>query len=261
MPSRSTALALLVVGLVLLPGPLYASALDRLGGPERHRVPSGYVATPIDASNDSVLAERYVDRLAYRPQTLSYGYHADDYRAPNRTRRVLERALRASPARSADDAVRSDLRKIERNHSFLTLDYDDYYRLSVTTDDGSATVRANRSTDAEIAGVVRDRLVIEYGDLSPAERRTFRKIRNATESAEEYDYRPWSDEPLPDRPIVRKNGTHYAVSSASVSDDFGPSTGVFLGFLGSLVGVGCLLASGFVALHVRLFSENGESSE
>lgn len=252
MPSRSTLLALLVVGLLLLPGPMYAVAIDRLDGPERHRVPSGYVATPINASNDSALAERYANHLAYRPRTLSASYNADDYRAPNRTRRLLERAVQDGSATTDDDATRSDLARLERNYSLLTLDYDEYYAFSVAASDGTATVRANRSTDAEIAGVVRDELVVAFRDLSPAERRTVRKIRNATESEETYDYRPWSDEPVPDRPIVRKNGTHYAISSATVTDDFGPSTGVLFGFLGSLVGVACLVGAGLVALYARV---------
>lgn len=252
MPSRSTALALLVVGLLLLPGPMYAVAFDRFDGTERHRVPSGYVAEPINASDDAVLGERYANHLALRPRTLSARYSADDYRAPNRTRRLLERAVRNGSAATSDDAIRSDLARLERNYSLLTLEYDEYYAFSAVTSDGTATVRANRSTDAEIADVVRDELVVSFRDLSPAERRTVRKIRNATESEAAYDYRPWSDEPVPDRPIVRMNGTHYAIEKATVTDEFGPSTGILFGFLGSLVGAGCLVGAGLVALYARV---------
>lgn len=256
MASRSPALVLLVLGLVLLPGPMYGAAFDRLEGPERHRAPTGYVATPIDAANDSVLAGRYAHHVSFQSSDLQYRHVADDHRAPNRTRRVLERAIRRGEAATGDDAVRSDLRRIERNHTFLTIEYDEYYQFSVAESDGATTLRTTRATDAEIASAIRDEIVVGYADLPPAERQTFRKIRNATEA--DSAYRPWSDEPVPEQTLVRANGTYYDVEGMSHFDDFGPSRAVLYGFLASLVGVGCLLAGGLFALHAWL-SGRGET--
>lgn len=246
MAPNRPALALLVVGLLLLPGPLYADAAADATAPERHRASTGYTATPVDASNDSLLADRYAGGVTLRPQKLGYPHIADDYRAPNRTRRTLERALRDGTASTLDEAVAADLRTLARNYSLLSADYERYYAFAVTGSggDASATVRTSRANDSEIAAVVRDELAASYRELSPAERATFRKIRNATEAADAYDYRPWSDEPVPDARLVERNGTHYEVRAASVTDEFGPSGGVLLGFVGSLVGVGCLLAAG-----------------
>jgi hypothetical protein len=241
------ALALLVVGVVLLPGPAYAIGLDRLDGPDRHRISTGYVATPIDASNDSLLAERYAGRLALRTESLQYRHVATDYRAPNRTRQVLERAIRNGTATAETSAVRSDLRRLARNETFLTVDDDAYYALSVS----SGTVETSRATDAEIAAAVRDELVVDYGRLPAAERRTFGKIRNTTISSERGDYRPWSDEPVPDEPIVERDGTHYAVHVRSHTDDFGFPDGLLVGVAASLVGVTSLLGSGVVWLYGR----------
>lgn len=90
MSPQRAALVALLVGAVLLPGPAYAVGLDRLDGPEQHRSPTGYVATPIDAENDSVLAGQYGSTVAFRPQGLEYRHITDDHRAPNKTQRVLD---------------------------------------------------------------------------------------------------------------------------------------------------------------------------
>lgn len=251
MASNRFALALLVVGLLLLPGPLYADAVADATAPERHRMSTGYVAEPIAAGNDSVLVERYAGRVSFRSERLAYRHVADDYRAPNRTRRTLDRAIREGTATASDADVAADLRALEGDYSLLSVDYERYYAFAVTGRGANATVRTSRADDAEIAAVVREKLVASYGDLPAAERATFREIRNATASEDAYDYRPWSDEPVPDPPIIERDGTYYAVSAASVTDEFGPSGGVLLGFAGTLAGVGCLLAAGCVRLVGR----------
>jgi hypothetical protein len=249
-PNRA-ALALLVVGLVLLPGPAYAFGLDRLDGPDRYRSSAGYVATPIEAENDTVLAERYAAGVTFRTPSLKYRHVAEEHRAPNETRRVLERAIRAGSTTTDSPAVREDLRRIQRNHSFVTVSYDAYYTYSTSTDGDVTTVETTRANDSEIAAVVRENRIVDYEDLSEDEQETFRKIREATESEEQYDYRPWSDEPVPERPIVERNGTYYAVEVASHTDDFNFPDGLFLGLAASGVGIVLLLSSGVVGLYGR----------
>jgi hypothetical protein len=247
MSPNRTARALLLVGMLLVPAPAYAVGLEALDGPDRHRVPNGYVATPIDASNDSLLAEQYASRLAFQPEDTRLPYVAEELRAPNATRRTLETAIRNGTATVDSPAVRADVAEIRRNHTFLTLSWDDYHAFSLS----SGVVETARANDSEVAAAVRDELVVEYENLSAAERATFRKIRNATASEEAYDYRPWSDEPVPERPIVERDGTFYAVEAASVTDDFNLPDGLFLGFVASAVGLFCLFIYGSVRLVRR----------
>lgn len=249
-PNR-TALALLVVGLVLLPGPAYAIGLDRLDGPDEHRVSAGYVAEPIAAANDSVLADRYAGQVSFQPSDLEFRHVRDDYRAPDRTRDVLERAIGDGSATTDDGAVESDLRRIERNHTFLTVSFDAYYAYGIESTADATTVETTRANDSEIATAVREELVADYEHLPEAERTTFRKIRQATEADDQYDYRPWSDEPVPGEPIVERDGDYYAVEVASHTDDFHFPDGLFLGFGASIGGIVCLLLSGVIRLYDR----------
>ncbi|MFC6786661.1 hypothetical protein ACFQFH_12440 [Halobaculum halobium] len=233
MPSDRTALAVVLVGLLLIPGPAYAFALDDLGGADRHRSSAGYSATEIDVSNDTVLANRYAVDHSVRPASFAYRHVREEYRAPNRTREALETAIADGTAPVESDAVAADLRRIERNYAFVTAESDTYYAFDVA--DGELTATA--ANDSEIAAVVREQSIADYSSLPPAERRTFRKIRNATVSEEAYDYRPWSDEPVPERPIVERDGTYYAVEVTSHTDDFDFPDGLLLGLVGSAVGV------------------------
>jgi hypothetical protein len=252
-PSRSrVALALLVVGLVLLPGPAYAIGLERLDEPERHRSSTGYVATPIEAQNDSVLAERYAHEVTFETGDFEYRHVAADYRAPNRTARALERASRIGATTVDDRAVRRDLRRLRHNYSLFTVDDVASFAFRVETNDDGVRLRATRANESDVARAVRDELVVDYGTLPPAERATFRKIRNATRSDERYDYRPWADEPVPRGLIVERDGTYYAVEAASATDDIGFPDGLFLGLVGSVVGVVSLAAAGAVELFDRL---------
>lgn len=251
MSPKRAALALLVVGLVLLPGPAYAFGLDRLDGSDRHRTSAGYVATPIDAENDTMLAERYASGVTFRTPAFQYRHVAEDYRAPNETRRVLEQAIQNGTATTDSAAVREDLRRLQRNHSFVTISYDAYYTYTSTSSGATTTVETTRANDSEIAAVIREKRIVAYEHLSDDEQETFRKIREATESEDQYDYRPWSDEPIPERPIVERGGTYYAVEVASHTDDFNFPPGLFLGVIASGVGLLSLLAAGAVWLYGR----------
>ncbi|MFC7135727.1 hypothetical protein [Halobaculum litoreum] len=238
MPSDRTALVVVLVGLLLLPGPAYAFALDAADGPERHRSPTGYAATEIAVGNDSVLAERYASSLTFRPESFRYRHVRNDFRAPNRTRETLETAMATGSATVDSDAVAADVRQLRRNYTFLSAEYDTYHTFALADGEVTTTV----ANESDVAAAVRAELVVSYDDLPPAERRTFRKIRNATESEAAYDYRPWNDEPVPEEPIVERDGTHYAVEVVSHTDDFSFPDGLFLGLVGSGVGVVAVLA-------------------
>lgn len=250
MPSDRTAVVVVLVGLLLVPGPAYAFALDDLGGEERYRSSAGYSATEIDVSNDAALADRYATDLTFRPPNLEYRHVREAYRAPNGTREVLETGMADGAASVESDAVAADLRRLERNYTFLTTEYDTYHTFTLA-DGELATTAAN---DSEIATAVREQLIANHTDLSPAERRTFRKIRDATVSEEAYDYRPWSDEPVPDAPIVERDGTYYAVEVTSQTDDFDFPDGLLLGLVAAAVGVVAVLGGTGTLVYNRLRS-------
>lgn len=252
MPRKNAALILLLVGLVLLPGPAYAIGLERLDAPDRSRSPTGYVARPIDGANDTALTERYGDHVSLQVEDLRFSHVADDFRAPNRTRDVLEAVTANETVHIDDAAVQSDLGQVSREYPFVTREYETYYRLRLSERDGATRVEAVPATDAEVAAVVRDRLVTDYAELSPAQRRTFEAIRNATTSDESYAYRPWSDEPLPPTPVVRRDGTYYAVRGVMHVDDFSLPDGFVAGFVASGVGALCLLAAVALAVYRRV---------
>lgn len=249
MSDRSV-LALLLVGLLLLPGPAYAVALDGLDGSDPHRSSAGYVAERIDVSNDTLLAERYASHLAFQPSDMAWRHVRDDYRAPNRTRETLDDAIRTGSASTTNASVAADLRSLERNYTLLTREYDTYHSFAVAAADEAIVVRTARANDSEIAAMVRDRLVVSYTNLTEEERATFRKIRNAT-TADGY-YRPWQAEPLPPAPIVERNGTHYAVRQTVSVDDVGFPAGSFAGLVASGIGVLCVLAAIGLGLYRRV---------
>jgi hypothetical protein len=251
MSPNRIALALLLIGLVLLPGPAYAVGLDRLDGPDRYRVSTGYQTTAVDISNDSALAEEYIFGLAFLPEDMQFHYINEDYLAPNRTQRVLERAIRNGSATTRDQAVEADLQQLQRTHPLLTLTYRVYYVYSVSSTGGTTTIEATRANESQIAALVRANHVVSYQNLTKAEQRTFRKIRNATDDPDQYDYRPWSDEPLPERPIVERNGTYYVIEGSSDTDDFNFPAGFLLGFVASGLGLIALILSGGVWLYAR----------
>lgn len=253
MSPQRIALALALVGVILLPGPAYAFALDGLDDSDRHRSSTGYRAEPVDASNDSLLVERYQRDVTFYAEGLTYRHRADEYRAPNETLDVLRTAVASGNATTTSDDVRADLRRVDRAEPFVTLEYDGVYDLRLSTAGETTTVRAVEATDAEIAAAVREELVVDYESLSAGERRTFEKIRNATTSDDAHDYRPWSDEPMFETPVVvDRDGEQYAVAVASETDDFDLPDGLFVGITASVVGIASLAGAAVVTLYARL---------
>ena len=262
MNYRRTALALLVLGLLLTPGVWYVFTADDLTGPDRYRSSSGYTATPVDVSNDSQLADRYDSRLTVRADSLRYRHVADEYAAPNETRRVLAETIETGRATVRDDSVRSDLVAIDDEYPFVTNEStrDGVYALELSTEaDDTTVVRATRANDSAVADVVRRDLVVSYESLPPAEQATFDAVRNATVHDE--SYRPWSDEPVPDEPLVEKGGTTYAVETTVHVDDFDFPDGLLLGLVASGLGVLSLVAAALVAIVGYVRSEERQAVE
>ncbi|WP_435101421.1 hypothetical protein [Halarchaeum sp. P4] len=250
MPSNRTALVLLVVGLLLLPGPTYALAADSLMDADERQSATSYQAERIDASNDTLLAQRYGPRLTFWLGQLEYEHVREEFRAPTRTRDALERAVANGSATTISDAVAADLRALDRNYTFLSRESDDTdYAFAVERSTETTTVWASPATDSEVAAAVRERLVVAYANMSDAEQRAFENIRNATAHPEQYDHQPPDEAHLPPKPIVERNGTHYAIRDMSSTDTVTFPPGFFAGLVASGLGVVCVLAAALVASY------------
>lgn len=255
MPSRPV-VALLVVGLLLLPGPVYAAAIDSFT-PER--APTGYGAERVDLDDPETrerLTERFAEDVTVNLDHVAEPYAADEYRAQNRTVRVLRRAYRENESvRVTDDAVRADVAALARNASFLRPDFDhEPRRLVVDRPDDALMVGTREATASDVFTAVREAAVVRYDALPPAERATTRKVLNASVGEERGYYRPYRDEPHPFPAVVERDGEHYLVRPVVHVDDFGPD-GLFVGLVGSGVGLVCLLGAGAATLVGRVGGE------
>lgn len=248
MPSRG-AVVLAAVGLVLLPAPVYAGAVDIAS---TDRVATGYSADRVDI-DDADTRDRLVE--AFGHEVTVYPYHVADaptnrYNAPNRTATVLRRAYRRDAVRVTDEAVRADVALIAAEVGFVALDADHGPRRLVVERSGDAVVVSTRTAStAAVFDAVRSEAVVHYDELPAAERTTVDRVLNASTTDDGY-YRPVRDEPHPFPAVVEKGDDNYFVRSTIVVDDY-DAGGRILGMLGSGVGVVSLLASGVVALFDR----------
>lgn len=238
---KRTALAFLLVGLVLLPGPAYAYGFTELTDPDRSRTSVGYVATPVDVGNDTAVADRFATEVSVQPGDLLHEGARTDYETPNATHDRLVRAIEEGSVVVENDSVRRDLRSLDREAPLLTREFDAYYGFEL---DGSV-LRADRANESVIAAAVRDQLVVAAADLPRDERETFQKVRNATRHDEAYH--PSHDEPVPDDRIVTSDGQAYHVHG-TFPFDAGLIAGVGLGAIASVLGTLSL----FVCLAVVL---------
>lgn len=264
MERRTAALALLAVGLVLLPGPAYAVVVDdATGGDERHRESYALGAERIDPNTTAgqrELVRRYGTRVALPVESVTAGYARDGYAAPNRTASVLRAAIENGTAVATAAPVRSDVAAVADEYDYLRVDRgsdpadDPYYALSVSESGTRTTVRADRVNRSDVAATVLDRHAVAYDSLSPAERETVDKIlAESAEGEASGEYRPYSDEPVPDRPFVLRRGdAYYDVHVTSHVDDFSFPTGFLAGVVASVVGVLSILGGLAVAAVAHL---------
>lgn len=267
MNRRKAAVALLVVGLVLLPAPLYLGWAAEATSPPP-QTSQIYAAEPLDPENESdreTIVDRYWTDVAFSAHQVSERYSAGEYRSPNASREALRTAMRNGSATVDDPGARADLRDVAAEYDYVTDTYTDiegFYRLSVE-ENGSA-VRTERVSDDHIANVTAEQAP-RYSNLSPGEQRTVdRVLDNSTgehNSSMDWGYRPRVNEPFVDRmpTLVWKDDTLYSIFVYGHVDDFGPGFGGFVvGLAVGAVGLVLVLA-GLVLYAITIWRD--ESTE
>jgi hypothetical protein len=257
MRLRKVALLLVVLGILCLPAPMYLGWAAQQTAPPP-RTSQVYAAESVDLGTDSgreLVVQRHVTNVALSTHQVSERYSAGEYRAPNETRRTLERAMASGSARTADPAARTDLRRIGQHHAFAYDAYADgeerYFRLRVR--ENGSLVEATPVSADRIANATAERAAVRYERLSAAERKTVDRVLGNVSTDD--GYRPRVDAAFTDRlpALVVKDGALYSLHVTSHVDDFGP------GFSGFIVGIGVaglgvvlILAGGAIALVSRL---------
>ena len=237
MKSRRIALLLIVLGCLCLPTPLYLSWAANATAPPPHtsQIYSAESLNPANQSDQERIVGRYGSATSISIHQVSERYSADEYRVPNKTRRVLETAMESGSATVDNTSVQADLRMIARNITFV---YDafgesnQYYRLRLS--ENGSLAQTEPVPIAHVANATLDRAAVHYTDLSPGERRMVDQILvNAASSG----YRPQVDDPFVDRlpALVVKDDTLYSLFVSGHVDDFGSG---FTAFVGGLVGTG-----------------------
>lgn len=268
MPSdKRIATVVLAVGLLCLPAPLYVPYGLTMVGVDRTAAPyHGPQVDVHDPSSSYIRLDRHPvrdQRTVLRVEEFGFGY--DD---PDGTRAVMERAVRNGTATTADPIVRSDLRRLDRQHEFISWDRPpgsqpvrteagaagtdsgpptdrttQRYAVSVTDNGSTVTLTAASAFQAFNASV--GGRVVAYDSLSPETQRAVDAIVENTADGHG-DYHPRADNPVVDRSpfLVEKDGTVYNV----YRDD-----GTYLGdgFTGFLVGSGVTVV-GFVLVVTGL---------
>lgn len=255
MNRRRAALALLVVGLLLLPAPLYLpAAADATAPPPKSSV--FYTAQAVDMNNESDrdrLVSTHWTAVALSAHQVSQAYSHDEYRAPNETRTALRSAMRNGSARVESAGAKADLREIASQYRFLTDRYsltDAYYRLEVR--ENGSVVEAQNVSRAQVADAIA-RQAPHYENLSAGEQRTLdRLLNNSTD--ESWGYRPRVDEPFADRlpTAFWKGDTLYSASVTGYVDNLGPGFAAFFyGLYAAAAGLVLVAASGGYLLYQR----------
>ncbi|MBX0305187.1 hypothetical protein [Haloarcula salinisoli] len=270
-PRRRIATAILAVGLLCLPAPLYLPYGLAMVSPETTDAPyhGPEVAVDDPSSNDIRLdgTPTRDQRVLLRVEELGFGY--DD---PDGTRAVLTRAARNGTATTADPTVRSDLRRLDWKHEFVSWDRppaspavrtdvrprtpappgsagDGTQRYALSVRNNGSTVTLTEASAFQVFDATVGGRVVAYDSLRPETRRAVDAIvANTTDGRGEYH--PRADSPVVDRAplLVEKNGTVYNV----YRDDGTYIGGGFARFLlgGGVAVVGLILvAIGLVGRH------------
>lgn len=260
MRTRKLALALLVVGCLCLPAPLYLGwAADATAPPPK--TSQIYVAQPVDPANESdrdAIRSHAAGTVALSVHQVSHRYSAGEYRAPNATNRLFDAAMDDGAQTVRDPAVRADVARVARNYTFVYDAYggtgadgdgEQYYRLRVG--ENASRVDATPVSAERVVNATVERTAVRYGRLTPAERETVDAILNAS-SGDGFGHRPRADDAFVDElpALVWKDGTLYSLRVGGHADDFGPGFGGF--FAGLLVaGAGVVLALAGGLLYAR----------
>lgn len=234
--------ALFLVGLVLLPGPIYGAALGPGSGPSRS--PNGYVASPATGGE---IARNCEEPAAFHVQALTDA-GSSTFEQPERTLHVLEQARANETVAVTNASTKADVRHIETESDYVRFQAD-YYDLRLAESNGSLQVTTEYLSATEMAEIVGSDCYPTFGSLAADEQATFEKILAAGRSADSAGYRPWPDEPVPDSRLVEYQGTVYRIEQGIHVDDFGFGPGIVIGFLASLLGVVLIALAGVVWLY------------
>lgn len=178
---RQVARTLLIVGMLLLPAPLYygVAADAILPAP---RATEGYVAEPVDLDTESGID--YVVRLEDRNVAVSEHDFYKDPAYPHQwntsTWRVLETAITNGSATVSDSDTRAELQEITVNHQFVRETSDDkrgYYRLII--EQNATVVRTDPVSHSVVASAIVDQAP-HYENLTTDEKQTVDEILNAS---------------------------------------------------------------------------------
>lgn len=255
MDRRRAALALLVVGLLLLPAPIYLSAAANAAAPPP-KSSQVYAAEPVDLNNASdrrTLVSRHWPTVAFSAHQVSQTYSHGEYRAPNESRAALREAMRNGSARVERAGAKADLREIASEYRFVTDAYtgvEGYYRLRVS--ENGSVVEADPVSRERIADAIAAQAP-HYENLSAGAQKTLDRLLNHSRG-DDWGYRPRVDRPFADRLPTPfwKGDTLYSVHVVAHVDDFGPGfTWFFYGLFAAAVGLVLVVASGGYLLYRR----------
>ena len=255
MTRSRAALALLVVGVLLLPAPLYLPAAAEATAPPP-KSSQVYAAEPVDLDNESdrkQLVDSHWTTVAFSAHQVSQRYSHDEYRAPNESRAALREAMRNGSATVESAGAKADLRAVSSEYRFVTDSYTDiegYYELRVR--ENGSVVEAEPASEKRIADAIAAQ-ASHYENRSAGEQRTLdRLLNNSTD--ENWGYRPRVDEPFADRlpTAFWKGDTLYSVSVTGHVDDFGPGFAAFFyGLFVAAAGLVLVVVSGGYLLYRR----------
>jgi hypothetical protein len=244
MRPRRAALLLVLIGVLALPAPLYFGWAAQAASPPP-KSPQVYAATPVepaDAEDRQQIVYTYGHDVALSLHQVSAAYSAGEYRAPDRTRAVLETAMKTGTGNTTDPDVQADLRAIHDDHRYVHGTEErrgEYYRIRLGP--AAERVTLERVSLGRVANVTLEAVTVEYASLTDGERRTVDRILDRSDG-ESMGYRPRVDEPFADQlpALVARNGTLYSIDVAGHVDNFGPGFGAALLGLAA-TGVGVLL--------------------
>lgn len=242
---QQVARTLLIVGMLLLPAPLYLGPAAEAITPAP-QTSQGYHAEQIDLGDESD-RKSFISGTDRQITVTQFDFSADPadpYRWNATTWRVLETAMTNGSATVSDAGIREELREIDTKHQFVREDSDDgreYYRLTI--EQSGTIVRTEPASDAEVATAIAEQAP-HYENLTSAEKRTVDAILNAS-SSEYGTHRPQVNDAFVDQlpTMIWKGDSLYDINGLLYVDE------VPVGVIGFYAGFG-VAAIGLVFIVV-----------
>ncbi|MEF8772941.1 hypothetical protein [Halodesulfurarchaeum sp.] len=226
---KKVAYTLFVVGILLLPGPLYLSAADNVLLPAP-KAEKSYGAEIIDLQDEEDLNRlfSYSDRQIAITQ---YNFREDpeySHQWNISAWQVLETAMANGSVTVSDSEIREEIQKIDARYQFVRKDMEEdrvYYRLS--TEQNGSIVRTEPASDDQVLGAIADQAP-RYENLTAEEKSTVDKILSASTVGGEFrgtprsGYVPRVNEPFVDElsTSIWKGDTLYYIDEVYYVDRF-----------------------------------------